>query len=186
MTANQAARPFSKFLLDVTPHERAISEAQIASVGPELTAGEWRLIQHQARWEADEALCADPVLDYVKPEPKRHQPRQRSTAATSASAGLVAFEMFDPLKQIPPAVYVEALTGEVVPRNGKIRCPLPDHEDRTPSFQVYSSHWKCFGCGRHGSIIDFGAALYGLEPRGSGYFEIRRRLIDDLGLRGRV
>jgi DNA primase len=29
-------------------------------------------------------------------------------------------------------------------------CPLPDHEDKTPSFVVYSSSnsWWCFGCSR--------------------------------------
>jgi hypothetical protein len=93
----------------------------------------------------------------------------------------VAFESFDPLKQIPPDVYVEALTGEEVPRNGLIRCPLPDHDERTASFQVLSSHWRCFGCGRGGGIIDLGAALYGLRPRGAGYHEIRRRVAAALG-----
>ena len=35
------------------------------------------------------------------------------------------------------------------------RCPLPDHEDKTPSFVVYpDGGWRCFGCGMHGDVID--------------------------------
>jgi len=33
---------------------------------------------------------------------------------------------------------------------------------------------------RGGSAIDLAAHLYGLEPRGAGFFEIRRRLALDL------
>jgi hypothetical protein len=41
---------------------------------------------------------------------------------------------------------------------------------------------EVFSCGAGGSIIDVGSAVYGLEPRGHGYREIRRRLVADLGL----
>ena len=36
------------------------------------------------------------------------------------------------------------------------RCPLPDHEDRTPSFVVYpeTNSWFCFGCLRGGDVIE--------------------------------
>lgn len=37
-------------------------------------------------------------------------------------------------------------------------CPLPDHEDRTPSFWVYTSaedrHFHCYGCQAHGDVLD--------------------------------
>ena len=35
------------------------------------------------------------------------------------------------------------------------RCPLPDHEDKTPSFYVYppGRYW-CYGCGRGGDAVD--------------------------------
>ena len=84
----------------------------------------------------------------------------------------------DPLRHVPPAVYVEALTGRAVGRDGKVACPF--HQDRTPSLHVYQDGWYCFGCDAGGSIIDFGAALYDLEPRGAGYREIRQRLERDL------
>jgi CHC2 zinc finger len=53
----------------------------------------------------------------------------------------------DPLLAIAPAEYVELLTGRVVGRNGKVRCPF--HEDRTPSLHVFDTPergWFCFGC----------------------------------------
>ena len=91
----------------------------------------------------------------------------------------------DPLLAIPPTVYVEALTGRQVGRDGKIACPF--HEDRTPSLHVYPTverGWCCHaGCGG-GTVIDFGAKLYGIEPRGAGFHQIRQRLEADL--RGQV
>lgn len=37
-----------------------------------------------------------------------------------------------------------------------INCPLPKHEDNTPSFRIYTStnSFNCFGCGNGGSILD--------------------------------
>ncbi len=36
------------------------------------------------------------------------------------------------------------------------RCPLPDHEDRSPSFTVYPGDggWFCYGCLRGGDVIE--------------------------------
>ena len=35
------------------------------------------------------------------------------------------------------------------------RCPLPDHEDKTPSFYVYPpGRFHCYGCGRSGDVVD--------------------------------
>jgi putative DNA primase/helicase len=41
--------------------------------------------------------------------------------------------------------------------NENMNCPLPDHEDNTPSFRFYLSDnsFYCFGCKKGGSIIDF-------------------------------
>lgn len=89
----------------------------------------------------------------------------------------------DALQTIPPATYIEALTGRVAGRDGKVCCPLPGHEDRTPSLQTYpepADGWHCFGCGRGGTIIDFAAHLWGIAPRGRNYHELRRRLAGEL------
>jgi DNA primase len=35
------------------------------------------------------------------------------------------------------------------------RCPLPDHEDKTPSFYIYPlGRWWCYGCKRGGDVVD--------------------------------
>src|SRR3954447_10703707 len=43
-------------------------------------------------------------------------------------------------------------------------CPF--HADRTPSFKVDTRRgtYRCFGCGAHGDVIDFLAAIEGLRP----------------------
>lgn len=87
----------------------------------------------------------------------------------------------DALRSLAAADYAPLLTGREVGRDGKMCCPF--HEDRTPSLHAYSAPergWVCYGCQRGGSIIDFGAALYDIAPRGRGFHEIRRRLASDL------
>ena len=46
-------------------------------------------------------------------------------------------------------------------REQLIRCPLPDHEDRTPSCSVNLDEavWNCFGCERRGGLVDLAAAV---------------------------
>ncbi len=35
------------------------------------------------------------------------------------------------------------------------RCPLPDHEDKTPSFYIYPpGRFYCYGCSRGGDVVD--------------------------------
>src|SRR5215207_10979973 len=81
----------------------------------------WAALGDSCRREVEEALAYERALG--EEPPSRHQPAQRSQAATSTSAGSVALDSGDPLKQIPPSEYVEALTGEPVPPGGFILCP---------------------------------------------------------------
>lgn len=43
------------------------------------------------------------------------------------------------------------------------RCPLPDHEDKTPSFTIWPEQqtWHCFGCGEDRDVIDLHRAIHG-------------------------
>jgi hypothetical protein len=94
-------------------------------------------------------------------------------------ARLVAAD--DPLHSIAPPEYFETLTGLVADRDGKVLCPF--HEDRTPSLHIYDDPgrgWICFGCGRGGTIIDLGAELSGINPRGPDYGRLRSWLIERL------
>ena len=40
-------------------------------------------------------------------------------------------------------------------------CPF--HEEKTPSFYVYSQHYHCFGCQSHGDAIDFVKNYHGMN-----------------------
>jgi DNA primase len=62
--------------------------------------------------------------------------------------------------------YAETLTG--LRRYGEGswlgRCPLPSHEDKTPSFVVYEDgQAHCYGCLFHGDVVDLYQAVEGLE-----------------------
>ena len=90
----------------------------------------------------------------------------------------------DPLHAISPLVYVEALTGRAVARDGKINCPF--HPDRTPSFHCYpdpAAGWACFSsqCSRDGhpnggDIYELAGQLWNLSTRGREFLELRQRL----------
>lgn len=43
------------------------------------------------------------------------------------------------------------------------RCPLPTHEETTPSFTVYpdDNHFHCYGCGAHGDVLDLHQLAHG-------------------------
>jgi len=60
-------------------------------------------------------------------------------------------------------------------RDTKGCCPF--HKEKTPSFHVYDDHYHCFGCGAHGSVIDFVMETEGLEFR-----EAIQRLAGEAGL----
>lgn len=85
------------------------------------------------------------------------------------------------LKATPASDYVEELALEEVPRSRLILCPLPGHEERTPSFHVRDTTWWCYGCGEHGSIYDLAAALWGLQLRGRDFLEVHKRLMERFG-----
>ena len=63
-------------------------------------------------------------------------------------------------------------------RSGFIQCPF--HQgDRTASLKIYpgAGGWKCFGCGRGGSVVDFAMELFGISFR-----QACIRLSQDFGL----
>jgi RepB DNA-primase from phage plasmid/CHC2 zinc finger len=102
------------------------------------------------------------------PVAERHRPIAHARSSRSHAD--------DALRSIPASEYVPTLIGHEPDRRGKIACPF--HEDRNASLHVYpdGGGWYCFGCERGGTIIDFAAALWGVDPRGRGYQELRRRL----------
>jgi len=85
----------------------------------------------------------------------------------------------DALLDIPAAVFIEALTGNVA-AGGMVRCPLPDHEDRTPSCSIAYGLWHCHGCGAGGDVYTLFAELEGYPTplRGPAFVEVRRALLE--------
>ena len=60
-------------------------------------------------------------------------------------------------------------------RAGFICCPF--HAEKTPSMKLYDRTYHCFGCGAHGSVIDFVGNLFNLSP-----LDAARKLNADFGL----
>lgn len=101
-------------------------------------------------------------------------------AHTPARATLGAEDDF--LRGLAPARYVADLTDLSAAPGRKLRCPLPNHDDGTPSFHVYETPergWYCFGCHRGGTIFDLAAALAGYAPplRGTPFLEVEQHLL---------
>jgi hypothetical protein len=109
---------------------------------------------------------ADPPHRARPPRPPRARPRRS-----------------DPLLAIEPAVYVEALTGRRVGRDGKVACPL--HPDERPSLHAYpdpADGWTCYSarCWRGdrpngGDVYTLAAQLWGLSTQ-ADFRELRDRL----------
>lgn len=45
------------------------------------------------------------------------------------------------------------------------RCPLPGHDERTPSFTVYPGDrgWWCFGCNRGGDVVNLAVLAWEID-----------------------
>ncbi len=65
----------------------------------------------------------------------------------------------DDIAQLKDRVPIERVVSRYLalrPRGSKFLGRCPFHEDRTPSFYVYSpTHYHCFGCEAHGDVITF-------------------------------
>jgi len=66
------------------------------------------------------------------------------------------------------SIFTRATTADVmraaglpVPSNPAklVTCPLPDHDDSSPSFRVFERGFTCFGCGARGGVADLAIAL---------------------------
>jgi hypothetical protein len=73
--------------------------------------------------------------------------------------------MIAELKQNIDLVSVVESSGVELARRGTRHVGLcPFHTEKTPSFFVFQdNHYKCFGCGERGDVIDFVQKLYGLS-----------------------
>lgn len=164
----------------LTPAEAAVREAKLED---HLTARQWGWIAETAAQDAErERQGPDyPLLDgpsTPKASPAAHDPSLPATHRERTARG------DDPLLEVPPPVYFEALTGAEVPEHGGIiRCPLPGHEDRHPSCRVYAEPergWYCWSENRGGTVYDLAAALWGHQTRGEDFNRLRLALLEEL------
>lgn len=97
-----------------------------------------------------------------------------------AAEGAATMQIDDPFHGLPALDYIEALTGQAPDRHF-FRCPFHSNSDeRTASLHATGPFWYCHGCGKGGTVYDFGAYLWGIQPRGLGFKEIRARLYQAL------
>lgn len=156
--------------------------ATFHALPPELEERTWALLALECERER-RSFLRDPLDEPPVPRvPKRPRVPRPVTFDTGrcATHGVV---MDDPLLAIPPPVFVERLADVEVPRSGMVHCPLPGHDERTPSCKVYDDPERgfyCFGCHRGGTIYDFGAALWEMPTRGPAFNSLRQSLAREL------
>lgn len=178
----------------------------VAPVGPSIASSAGRLAAGVDVRAAGGYVVAPPTRGYVwtargnraglpeawaaamrPPPPPAAAPRPPGVSALAGPGDLGL--LLDVLRVIPATQYVPALAGVSVPEaGGAIRCPLPGHEDRTPSCHVYPSDdgWFCFGCNRGGGVIDLAAHLWGRPTRGAGFPDLAREVCAALMSPGRA
>ena len=59
----------------------------------------------------------------------------------------------------------------------KLNCPLPNHNEKTPSCYVQKEFFKCFGCGEGGDIFKFIEMVQNCD-----FNEAVKRLADRAGI----
>jgi hypothetical protein len=94
--------------------------------------------------------------------------RTREVSRRPGRSGVSKRSVIEEGKKIPTIDFADRLCGpgqlRKVGDKWVARCPLPGHEDKTPSFTVYpeSNSWFCFGaCLRGGDVVDLAAAAWG-------------------------
>lgn len=83
--------------------------------------------------------------------------------------------LFDEVKDAVKVSDAAKAYGYTPNRAGFICCPF--HSERTPSLKLYDKTFHCYGCGAHGSVIDFVVMLFNLSP-----LDAARKLNDDFTL----
>lgn len=88
------------------------------------------------------------------------------------------------VEALKEAVPLEEYAGELTDLKSaggdrlKGLCPLPDHQEKTPSFTVFGDgHFYCFGCHRGGDLLDLFMAVEEIpdDQRGTALAELAQR-----------
>jgi len=169
--------------------------AEFAAAPVSVQQAFWSAIGKRVRWDHALSRYRDLLADPDAPPPvsvRRREPRRPwwedrwRNRAYRARRDETRGRRHEPdferdkarLLLISAEDYVERLTGEVPSTTGFLCCPLPDHDERTPSFRVRDEFFRCWGCGAHGSIYEFAGLLWGLARQGSDFRRIHERLVE--------
>jgi hypothetical protein len=83
--------------------------------------------------------------------------------------------IFEAVKATVPVRAAAERYGLEVNCAGMVRCLF--HEERTPSMKLYEDHYFCFGCGKHGDVINLVAELFSIPP-----YYAACKLVGDFGV----
>jgi DNA primase len=99
-----------------------------------------------------------------------HTPNALNSPKTRRYRGVSYTKPIDAAKEAVPVIdLADLLCGPGAMRRVADkwvgRCPLPDHEDRSPSFTVYteSNSWFCYGCSRGGDVVQLARLVWGYD-----------------------
>ena len=84
-------------------------------------------------------------------------------------------ECFEEVKRLVTVPEAAEFYGFHQNRSGFISCPF--HSEKTPSLKLRPASWRCYGCGKSGTVIDFIGELFGLSP-----IDAVRRINEDFRL----
>jgi hypothetical protein len=91
-------------------------------------------------------------------------------------------QILDRVRETPAEIYLPALAGVEPLPGGRCRCPLPEHEDLSPSASYRRCDWYCHPCGVGGGPFDLAAALTGLSLSGPDFWQVVAWAADRLSI----
>jgi CHC2 zinc finger len=105
-------------------------------------------------------------------EAEYHNPNRPKTPNTRRYRGISYASPIDAAKEAVPVIdLADLLCGpgrmRKVGEEWVGRCPLPDHQDRSPSFTVNPEKnlWWCFGCLRGSDVVELYRLYHGYDQR---------------------
>jgi len=105
-------------------------------------------------------------------EAEYHNPNQPKTPNTHRYRGVSYTTPINAAKEAVPVIdLADLLTGpgglRKVGKEWVGRCPLPDHEDRSPSFTANPEKnvWFCHGCLKGGDVVELYRLYHGYDQR---------------------
>jgi len=141
--------------LSTFDHSATIRHGEIVNADISVTEEWWsQLVANDWDTAHSKARNADEYIALLEPMPEAARGQRLDFAALKDRIDIVD--------------YVSRYT-RLRPSSGRFvgRCPLPGHEDSSPSFWVYpgTRSFNCFGCNRGGDVINFAQAMDGTSAR---------------------